>query len=55
MSNHIRLAYPSENSSEKKTIKKIDVIENMNSDLSSVDPRESLCNSFLSNMTAFMG
>ncbi len=55
ISNNFRAPFTYENSSEKKAVKKIDVMEYVNSDLSSVDPRESLCNSFLSNMTSFMG
>lgn len=54
VSNHINTPISCGDSGKKKAIKKIDIVDSINSDISSVDPRESLCNSFMSNMTSFM-
>lgn len=54
VSNNITATVSCGDSGKKKTIKKIEVADYLGSDISSVDPRESLCNSFMSNMTTFM-
>lgn len=54
ISNHINAPVSCGDSGKKKSLKKIEVVDYLSSDISSVDPRESLCNSFMSNMTSFM-